>query len=244
MIKNKVRKKDLSKEDKKLILYLLFFAVSSFLYYFAGVINTGFNNLLSNYSFVINEITIPKVGVLIAPIVEESIKLFGYVILFLFSLNFISKLDYNSKKDFLNENLAVAFLISAGGFGFLEGISHNLGFNKLCFIAFIFLNTLIHITYSIYPFILGRRYNNWFVVFLPIAILLHATHNFILEVFWNNKWVTFAMTLIFLVPLLILIRKDIRNVIGVLLPKINKNILLGIFIIIYIYIFLCCLLAF
>jgi len=97
-----------------MILYLLIFAISSLLYYMAGLINTAFNNLLSNFSPIVNNITIPKLGVIIAPIVEESIKLTGYTILFLFSIKFISKFEYRSKKEFINDNLAVAFLIAAG----------------------------------------------------------------------------------------------------------------------------------
>lgn len=245
------KKGEFSFENKKLILYISLIILAGILFIFAGYINIGFNNLLSNFNIVISGITIPKLSVIIAPIVEEIIKLVGYGILFLFSVKLISILGYKSKKDFLNNNLIVAFIISAGVFGFIEGAEHNPGVSFYYFYGFVFLNTLIHITYSIYPFIFGRKYGNCFICFLPIAILLHSVHNFMIDVVWNNKWVTFAVVTIFLAPLLVLERKNLFSPVEkFMLPRKIKdkrkaNVILSLaFILIHIYIFLCCLLAF
>ena len=238
-------KKPLTTGMKRIFfLYFLFFW-SLFLFLIAAVLNSGLDALFSQYSLVlINGTIIPRASVEIAPVVEEIIKLLGYSILFFIPLSSINKLEYHSKKEFLDKMLFPAFLISAGVFGFFEGFIHNLGFNKVCFIAFFSLNTLIHITYSIYPFILGRKYRNRFYVFLPIAMLLHATHNFILNMIWDNKWVTFAMVTIFLVPLVFLERNNLAETAKRLLPIITERVILVAFVIIYVYIFLCCLLAF
>lgn len=244
-------KKEFSLSDKRLIFYFFLFVFCYILFGITSSLNIGINELFEHYSISINGLNIPKLSVLIAPIVEECIKLTGYGIIFFFNFNRYFKLEHTSKKDFVNDNLTVAFLISAGGFGFFEGVMHNAGFGISCFIAFIFLNTLIHVTYSIYPYILGRRYKNWFICFLPIGILLHAIHNFFIDVIWDNKWITFTMTLIFLVPIIILEREKFYQ----LFLKINpvekyKNsrkatiILTILLVILFIYIFLCCWLRF
>ncbi len=245
------KKRELTRSQKKLIFYYSLLLISCTLWIIAGVVNTGFDTIFSNYSIVIDSLSVPKISVMIAPIVEECIKFAGYGILFLFSLKLISKLEYASKEDFFNDNFVIAFLISTGGFGFVEGFSHNLGFGTICFIAFISLNTFIHITFSIYPFILGRKYRNWFVCFLPIAMLLHAVHNFMIDVVWNNKWVTFSMVTIFFIPILFLERKNLYRLLDKL--ELSKKVenprkanitLMLLFLLIYIYIFLCCWLRF
>jgi hypothetical protein len=79
-------------------------------------------------------------------------------------------------------------------------------------------------------------------------MLLHSVHNFVIGVFWNNKWVTFSMVILFLLPIMILKRKRICQIILKIFNCKNarkmKITLTSLFILIYIYIFLCCLLAF
>lgn len=143
-----------------------------------------------------------------APIVEEIVKFIGYGIIFFIPSHFWRW--YSSKEEFINDHIIPTFLISIGLFGFMEGISHNSPkYGFIFFWMYVLLNICIHMTYSIYPFILGRYSGNWFIVFLPIAMLLHAVHNFILNFFWDNKWVTFTMFNIFFVPLMIVKRNDI-----------------------------------
>ena len=247
-MKLKIRK--LEFHQKILLFIFLLLVLNCVLFIITGYLNFHLDKLFSNYKIVINHLTIPKSSVIIAPIIEEIIKFVGYGILLLFNLKILSKLEYASKRKFLNKYLIIAFLISAGGFGLFEGVIHNVGFNRLCFIAFISLNTLIHITYSIYPFILGRKYRNWFICFLPIAMLLHAFHNFLIGIVWDNKWVTVIMVTIFLLPILVLKHKHWHTIIEKIYSIKFKNhkranrFLYLIFFIIYVYIFFCCLLAF
>lgn len=195
-----------------IVFYCLVFIWCGFLFFLTGmVLNPSLTKFLSRHMLFIENISIDEdeiMSIVVAPIVEEIIKFVGYGVIFLTPPYFWRW--YNSKGDFINEHIMPVFLISAGLFGFMEGSSHNptkLGF--ILFWMYVILNSCIHITYSIYPFILGRCYGNWFAIFLPIAMLLHATHNFILDFLWDNKWVTFAMFSIFLVPFLIITRKDI-----------------------------------
>jgi hypothetical protein len=236
--------RQLSQSDKTLVFYMLLLMLSFTLLLLASFLNENLGKLLSDYSIVMSGVSVPNVAVLIAPIVEECIKLFGYSVLFLLPLEFRSWMGENHKDAFINNNIAIAFIISAGGFGFFEGFLHNAGFNRLCFISFISLNVFAHMTYSIYPFVLGRRYRNRFFVFLPIAMLIHAVHNFILKMAWDNKWVTFAIVMVFLVPLLILERKNMVELANRLFPEISWKYILVAFIILFVYIFLCCMLAF
>jgi hypothetical protein len=234
-------KQELTYKRKKNIFYLLLLLLSCILFLLASITNSTLNDLLSNYTIIIKGNSIPKLEIIIAPIVEECIKLFGYAVLLLLPLKARSWMDENQKNRFIENNIVIAFIISAGGFGFFEGFAHNLGFNTVCFIAFVSLNVLIHMTYSIYPFVLGRKYRNSFFAFLPIAILLHAIHNFILRMVWDNKWVSFMMVTFLLIPLLFLERDNIANIAKRLFSRIQKWILSIVFVVIYIYIFLCCL---
>lgn len=244
------KKRKLKNPEKKLIFIFFLLVLSCIIFVIAGNLNSYFDNMFSKYQIIVKDLAIPKTSVIIAPIVEETIKLVGYVILLFFNLKIISKIGYASKRKFLNDYLPVAFLISAGGFGLFEGAIHNAGFNRLCFIAFISLNTLVHITYSIYPFLLGRKYHNWFICFLPIAILLHAFHNFLIDLVWDNKWVTVLMVTVFLLPILVLERKNLYKIFEKVystkvgdFKKANRIFYL-IFVVVFVYIFLCCLLAF
>lgn len=246
----KHKKRKIIHYEKILIFIFLLLILSCILFIIAGNLNYHFDNLFSKYIIIVKDIAIPKTSVMIAPIVEETIKFVGYVVLLFFNLKIISKLGYASKRKFLNDYLSVAFLISAGGFGLFEGAIHNAGFNRLCFIAFISLNMLVHITYSIYPFLLGRKYHNWFICFLPIGILLHAFHNFLIDLVWDNKWVTVLMVTVFLLPILLLERKNwykifekFYNVKVEDFKKANRIFYL-IFVVVFVYIFLCCLFAF
>lgn len=229
-------------KDKKQIFYAGLLLICSVLWCVTAYVNTGLGNLFSNYSIVINNVDIDKVAVIIAPIVEECIKLLGYGIIFLIDFNKLFHLEYKSKKDFIDDNLVYVFLISIGTFGILEGIVHNRDYYIFCVLAFVCMNTLAHLTDSVYPFILGRKHRNRFIVFLPIAIMLHSLHNLVITTVWNHKFVTLFMITVFLLPLLILKRNTFFN-----LFKINntgkiKIILTLVFILIYLYIFLCCLL--
>lgn len=185
-------------KDKKFLLYIVFFAVSYLVFSIAAILNGAFNDLTSKYSIIIRGLDIPRLGVIIAPIVEEVIKFLGYAIIFLFPLKISKSLGYKNKSEFVSDYLPIAFLFSVGLFGVYEGVYKNINFSSFCILSFVILQSLTHITYSIYPLILGRKYNNWFVCFLPIAILLHAVHNFMIEVVRDNKWVTFTMVTIFL----------------------------------------------
>jgi len=247
------KKRELTIEEKRRFFYIFLFAVGVLVFYIAAMINTIINDLTSQHIVVVSGLEIPKLGVLIAPVVEECLKMFGYAIIFLLPRSYSQKLGYNSKSEFINNYIVIAFLFSVGLFGVLEGMGKNIFFCPICFLSFVFLQSLIHITYSLYPFILGRRYRNWFVCFLPIAILLHAIHNFIIEVFYDNKWVTFAMVMIFLVPFILLewknissfCKKHITAMFNFLKKsRFKKHILLLLFILMLVYIFLCCLLAF
>lgn len=227
------------------LFIILLFLISFIIFRLAGLINTGLKYLLSNLSLTLNGIKIDTWGVIIAPTVEETLKFLGYGILFLYDFNDKFRLGYWDKFEFVDNYLGIAFVFSVGVFGFLEGFYKNLVFNSLCLVSFILLNISIHITYSIYPLILGRSYNNQFLFFLPIAILLHSVHNFILISLWNNKWVTFTMVTIFLLPVLFVIRANVLSFINKYSPfKINNSQIVIIFSVIYLSIFLCCLLAF
>lgn len=210
----KINKESLIKRYEGLKFYIFFGVLGGIwfsLILFTLAINTYLNIFLSNSPLVVNNVTIDKLAVIVAPIVEECVKLAGYGIIFLVDFNKIFRLGFNSKKEFIDCNLAIVFFAWVGIFGLQEGIEHNAGSPFLCLWAFLILNALVHITYSIYPFISGRKYGNLFVFFLPVAILLHSVHNFIIVTLWDNKWVTFAMVIIFLLPLVYVMRNDIFN---------------------------------
>jgi len=208
------------------------------------ILNTVIDRLLASYPLVINGININKASVIIAPIIEESFKFIGYFIVFLVDFNKIFGLGYNSKKEFINDNIGILFIISVGAFGLQEGMSHNMGYSIVYLWAFWILNSLVHITYSAYPFLFGRKYNNSFLLFLPIGMLLHSVHNFIIDHLWDNKWVTFAMVVIFLMPLIYLERNNLVGIFRKCNPKKVKITLIIISIVIFIYIFLSLLMAF
>jgi hypothetical protein len=246
-------KKEFTIEERRRVFYLFLFSIAFLVYLLAGPLNFVFDTLTSQLNNLFSNLNIPKTGVLIAPVVEESLKMFGYSILFLLPVKFSKRLGYDSKSEFIKDYLIIAFLFSAGLFGFFEGIGKNILFCPVCVPSFVILQSLVHITYSIYPFILGIKYRNCFVCFLPIAILLHAVHNFIIGVFYDNKWVTFAIVIIFLIPFMIIERKQIllfckkhiQNIVIFLKKsRYNKHLLTLSFIIIFVYIFLCCLFAF
>ena len=211
----------------------------------AGSLNEFFCNTLSSYSIIIQGLKVPFCGIVIAPIDEEIVKFFGYAIIYLIGIGLINALGYNSKKEFRNDYMIIFFLFSAGGFGFYEGVIKNSIFGSLSFIAFISLNTLAHITYSIYPYILGRRYKNMFIIFLPVAMLLHSVHNFVIGNMWDNKWVTFTMVTALLLPIIVMERKNFYKIVERLFfdkfknPKKANFVLSILFIFLYIYIFLC-----
>jgi hypothetical protein len=246
-------KKELTIEEGRRLFYLFLFSIAFLVYLLAGPLNFVFDNLTSQLNNLFSDLNIPKTSVLIAPIVEESLKMFGYSILFLLPVKFSKRLGYDSKAQFIKEYILTAFLLSAGIFGIFEGLGKNILFCPACIPSFIILQSLVHITYSIYPFILGIKYRNCFVCFLPIAIILHAVHNFIIGVYYDNKWVTFSMVMIFLMPFIILERKQISSFCNKNIKSFcnflkktcfKKHILLIISILVLIYIFLCCLLAF
>ena len=193
-----------TKKDKNQTIFRLILVLFCFIMFLlTGHLNSDLNNMFSNYRIVFQSLKLPIFGVVIAPITEEIVKFVGYSIIFLFGMRFITKLNYSSKKKFRNDYLIIAFLISAGSFGFYEGVIHNSASGVMCFISFISLNTMVHITYSIYPYLLGRRYNNLFFLFLPIGMLLHSFHNLIIENVWDNKWVTFIMVTSLLLPIIL-----------------------------------------
>ncbi|MBU4502259.1 MAG: hypothetical protein KKA79_06690 [Nanoarchaeota archaeon] len=219
-------------EDLRKIIYrygcVFLVVIIGALFYLAGHLNVFFTDVfLSKFSVKINNIVFDfneTRSVIIAPIIEETIKFIGYGVIFLIPFKFLQS-KYRSKKEFINKNIVYAFLISAGLFGFLEGCFHN-GHIRIGFYLYVLLNVCIHSTYSLYPFILGRRYRNWFICFLPIAITLHALHNFLILFIWDNKWVTFIMVTVFLVPFMVLERSSILQYIrkfefcGVSIPKV------------------------
>ena len=240
--------KNLPIEERKKLFYTFLFVISAFLFCLTGLINHYLGNIVfPEHETIINNVKIDAPAVIIAPITEEIIKLLGYGIIFLFNFNKFFRLNYKNKSNFIADNLLLAFFISAGGFGFFEGFK-NARFIftcPFCIPSFIILNILIHITYSIYPLIVGKCYRNCFVAFLPIAMLLHSVHNFILGVFWDNKWVTFIMVTIFLLPLLIINRKETFSFLRrYFLKKLTNKQIFLLLLLIYFYIFLCCLLAF
>lgn len=195
-----------------IVFYYLIFFWCGFLFFLTGLLNPFLTKLFSEeYTAFVNNIHIGQdeiMGIFTAPILEEIVKFIGYGIIFFIPSYFWRW--YNSKEEFINDHIMFAFLISIGLFGFMEGISHNSPkYGFIFFWMYVLLNICIHMTYSIYPFILGRCYSNWFIVFLPIAMLFHVIHNFILNFLWDNKWVTFTMFSIFFIPLMIVKRKDI-----------------------------------
>ena len=227
------------------IFFYILLIVSALMFILGGLLNTYFNKMFSTYHIVIQDLRIPLLGVVIAPIDEEIVKFLGYTFIYLFGIGFIRRFGYASKKKFRNDYLVIDFLISAGGFGLFEGVINNAGFGYWFLIGFIGLNTLIHITFSIYPFILGRRYGNCFFLFLPIGIVFHSVHNFIIGNIWDNKWVTLTMVTFLLLPIIIIERSHFYKIIERLLfikfnnPK-RANLILSIsFGLLYLYIVLC-----
>jgi hypothetical protein len=236
---------DPKKEINQLIFYLILILFCSFIFFLTGYMNLYFDNILSRYLIVIKYMKIPFLAVVIAPITEEIVKFLGYIFIYIISIKLVTGLNYSSKKEFRNDYLIIAFLISAGGFGFFEGIEHNQGFGFACLVPFVSLNMMVHITYSIYPFMFGRRYNNWFFLFLPIGMLLHSVHNFVIENVLDNKWVTFTMVTAFLLPIFFVERKNLYKIIERFLfikfknsKKVNR-IITSLFTILYLCIFLC-----
>ena len=236
---------DPKKEINQLIFYLILILFCSFLFFLTGYMNLYFDNILSRYLIVIKYMKIPFLAVVIAPITEEIVKFLGYIFIYIISIKLVTGLNYSSKKEFRNDYLIIAFLISAGGFGFFEGIEHNQGFGLMCLVPFVSLNMMVHITYSIYPFMFGRRYNNWFFLFLPIGMLLHSVHNFVIENVLDNKWVTLTMVTAFLLPIIFVERKNLYKIIERFLfikfknSKKANRIIISLFAILYLCIFLC-----
>ena len=227
------------------LFWMILLMVSALMSIIGGVTNTYVNDIYSSYRIVVQELRVPLLGVVIAPIVEEFVKFLGYAFIFVFGIRIIDKLGYSSKKKFRNDYLIIGFLFSVGGFGFFEGLSKNTQFGIWCLYGFVALNMLIHITFSIYPYLLGRRYNNWFILFLPIGMILHSVHNFIIRNIWDNKWVTFTMVTILLLPIIVMERKNFYKIIERLFfdklvrPKRVNLILSILFILLYVYIVLC-----
>jgi len=186
--------------------------------------------------------------IFIAPIVEELFKFFGYYLIILFGNHMYKYLNYNSKKEFVDDNILWAFVIIVSLFGGMEGFSHNIRFGLYYLPAFVILNILAHFTYSVYPYVFGREHNNKFFYFLPIAIILHTIHNFIISYIWDNKFVTLTIVTAFLIPILIWKRdaliKHIIKYISFKNPHRAKIFLTTVFIIIYFYIILSCIFAF
>ena len=236
---------DPKKEADQLIFFFILILFCSVLFYLTGYINLYLDNILSRYLIVIKYLKIPFLAVVIAPITEEIVKFLGYIFIYIIGIKLVNGLNYNSKKEFRNDYLIIAFLISAGWFGFFEGIVHNQGFGLMCLVPFISLNMMAHITYSIYPFMLGRRYNNWFILFLPLGMLLHSVHNFVIENVLDNKWVTFTMVSAFLLPIIFVERKNLFKIIERFLfikfknSKKANRIIISLFTILYLCIFLC-----
>ena len=239
----------MSDKTKQVIIrnfpYTFLIILSIFLWFLGGALNSYFNGILSPYRIVIQDLKIPFLGVVIAPINEELVKFIGYMAVYVFGKRLINALGYKTKKKFIDDYLLIAFIISAGGFGLFEGIGHNLGWGSLCFIAFISLNAFIHMTFSIYPYILGRKYHNQFLLFLPLGMLLHSVHNFIIDFIWDNKWVTFMMITILFLPIVFFERKNFylimeRAVFEKIANPGRSNLILSIlFISLYVFIFLC-----
>ena len=233
------------KELNQLIFFFILILFCSVLFFLTGYMNSYFDNILSRYLILIKYLKIPFLGVVITPITEEIVKFLGYIFIYIISIKLITGLNYNTKKEFRNDYLIIAFLISAGGFGFFEGIVHNQGFGLICFIPFVSLNVIVHITYSIYPYMFGRKYNNWFFLFLPIGMILHSVHNFVIENILDNKWVTFTMVTAFLLPIIFVERKNLFKIIERFIfnefkdPKKTNRIIIVLFTILYCYIFLC-----
>ena len=240
---------ELITEKKQKLWHQIFFyillLVSALMFIFGAFFNTYFKEVFSNYQIVIQQLRVPLLEVVNAPIDEEIVKFLGYAFIYIFGIGFIRRIGYASKKKLRNDYLVIGFLISAGGFGLFEGVINNAGFGYWCLIGFIGLNTLIHITFSIYPFILGRKYGNLFFLFLPIAMVLHSVHNFIIGNVWDNKWVTLTMVTFLLLPIIIMERSHFYKIIERLLfikfakPK-RVNFILSIsFGLLYLYIVLC-----
>jgi hypothetical protein len=104
---------------------------------------------------------------------------------------------------------------------------------------------MIHITFSIYPYLLGRKYKNLFIIFLPVGMLIHSFHNFVIMYIWDNKWVTFTMVTALLLPIIFMERKNFYKILERFAfntlkspKKANRNIIL-LFVLLYCYIFLC-----
>lgn len=233
--------------ERRMAFFAILFLMSMILFFSVGLINSGLDMIFSKYSLIISNTTVDKLGLIIAPIIEETFKLIGYSMIFLIDFNKRFVLRYRRRPDYLRDNLLVAFLLSAGGFGLLEGLFHNSVINfPFCFASFIILNMLIHITYSIYPIVLSKKYHRNFIMFLPVAISLHSVHNFIIRYIWDNKWITFSMVTIFMLPLLFVYKKNLFDFIKRfnLVRKLNDHCISSLFILVYMYILLCCLLAF
>ena len=234
-------------DKAKQVFRLFYFLILSILCMLmvAVIINNYFNGLLSNYRIVIQSLRVPFISIIIAPIDEEFLKFLGYVSIYIVGIGAITTLGYASKKEFRNDYFIIWFLVSAGGFGLLEGMNNNIDFScSLYFLGFIALNALAHITYSIYPYMLGRKYNNMFILFLPIGMLLHSVHNFVIDNIWNNKWVTFAMVTSLLLPIIFMERKNLYKIVERLSfskfedpQKANFKLCL-LFVLLYIYIFI------
>jgi hypothetical protein len=236
---------DPKKEINQLVFFFILILFCSLLFFIAGYLNSYYDDLFSRYLIVVRYLKIPLLSVVIAPVIEEIFKFLGYIFIYIIGVKLITGLNYNSKKEFRNDYLIIAFLISAGGFGFLEGFVHNKAFGLICLVSFVSLNMMVHITYSIYPYIFGRRYNNWFFLFLPIGMLLHSVHNFAIENVLDNKWVTFTMVTAFLLPIILVERKNLYRIIERFLfinfkdPKTANRIILVLFALLYCYVLMC-----
>jgi hypothetical protein len=212
---------DLLRKKKILVFYIIVYFWCVVLFGFITPhLNVFFRNtFFSGYHLVVKEASFNSDvlgSIFVAPIVEETLKMSVYLILFLGSYRFF-KDKYESRDLFINRHLVFFFLLSTFMFGFMEGIINNANavkFGMVSFYSYVLLNIYIHTTYSFYPFILGKNFRYCFVCFLPIGILLHAVHNLVINVFWDDKWLTFIFVTFLLFPFIILERKNIVNFFG------------------------------
>ena len=84
-----------------------------------------------------------------------------------------------------------------------------------------------------------------FILFLPIGMLLHSVHYFIIGHIWNNKWVTFTMVTALLLPIIFMERKNLYKIYErVAFTKLKdlkraNRIIIVLFAVLYCYIILC-----
>ena len=222
--------KEKIKKEKVLLFYILVYFWCFILFGFITPhLNVFFRNtFFSGYHLVVKEASFNSDvlgSIFVAPVIEEVMKMSVYLILFLGSYRFF-KDKYESKDVFIKRHLVFFFLLSTFMFGFMEGIINNANavkFGMVSFYSYVLLNIYIHTTYSFYPFILGKKFRYCFICFLPIGILLHGVHNLIIKVFWDDKWVTFLFVTFLLFPFIILERKNIVNLFGKYMRRLESH---------------------